>query len=102
MCILAGSRHFRKLSDDMETVMLTRVRKWGNSQGVRLPRQVLEETRIGLGDEVSITAEGGRILVEPTQWVRGRYRLEDLVARMDAEDSPGEVDWGPPVGREVW
>ena len=82
--------------------MLTRVQKWGNSQGVRFPTKVLEEAKIAVGDEVDITVEGGRIVVEPSQRVRGRYRLEDLVARMPGDYKPWEEDWGGPVGREVW
>ncbi|MCP4591834.1 MAG: AbrB/MazE/SpoVT family DNA-binding domain-containing protein [bacterium] len=82
--------------------MLTRVQKWGNSQGVRFPTKVLEEAMIRVGDEVGVTVVGGRIVVEPTQRVRGRYRLEDLVARMPADYEPQEVDWGEPVGREAW
>ena len=82
--------------------MLTRVQKWGNSQGVRFPAKVLEEVKIAVGDEVDITVERGRIVVEPSQRVRGRYRLADLVARMPHGYEPHEEDWGEPVGREVW
>ena len=82
--------------------MLTRVQKWGNSQGVRFPARVLEEAKITVGDEVDITVERGRIVVVPSPRVRGRYRLEDLVARMPEDYEPHEEDWGEPVGREVW
>lgn len=82
--------------------MLTRVQKWGNSQGVRFSRRVLKEAKIAVGDEVDVTVEDGRIVVEPSERIRGKYRLEDLVARMPENYSPQEDDWGPPVGREVW
>ncbi len=82
--------------------MLTRVQKWGNSQGVRFPTKVLKEAAITVGDEVDISVQSGRIVVEPSQRVRGRYRLEDLLARMPDGYQPCEEDWGGPVGREVW
>ena len=82
--------------------MLTRVQKWGNSQGVRFPTKVLQEAKITVGDEVDITVEDGRIVVQASQRVRGRARLEDLVARMPGDYEPREEDWGGPVGREVW
>ena len=82
--------------------MLTKVQKWGNSQGVRFPQRILEEASITIGDEVDVTVQEGRIVVTPSQRVRGRYRLEDLVARIPEEYEPGEEDWGPPVGREAW
>ena len=82
--------------------MVTRVQKWGNSQGVRISRKVMAEAKIGVGDEVEVTVEGSRILVQPSQRVRGKYRLEDLLARMPEDYMPKEEDWGKPVGREEW
>ena len=82
--------------------MVTRVQKWGNSQGVRIPRKVMDEAKIDVGDEVEVTVEAGRILVEPSQRVRGKYRLEDLIARMPEDYIPQEEDWAEPVGREEW
>lgn len=82
--------------------MLTKVQRWGNSQGIRFSLRVLEEASIAVGDEVDVTVQAGRIVVTPSDRIRGRYRLEDLVARMPAEYEPLEEDWGPPVGREAW
>lgn len=82
--------------------MLTKVQKWGNSQGVRFPQRVLEEAHVAVGDEVDVTVQEGRIIVTPAQRVRGRYRLEDLVARIPEDYGPAEEDWGPPLGRESW
>jgi antitoxin MazE len=80
--------------------MLTKVQKWGNSQGVRLSLRVLEEASIAVGDEVEVTVQNGRV-VSPSGSIRGRYRLVELVARMPAGYEPLEEDWGAPVGRET-
>ena len=82
--------------------MLTKVQKWGNSQGLRFPLQVLREANIAVGDEVEVVVQEGRIVVTPSDRVRGRYRLEDLVARMPENYEPVEEDWGAPLGREAW
>ena len=82
-------------------MVVTRVQKWGNSQGVRFPMKILEEAKIAVGDEVELSVKGGRIFVEPSQRVRGKYRLEDLVAKMPKEYTPHEEEWVEPVGREV-
>lgn len=82
--------------------MLTKVQKWGNSQGVRVPLKLLEEVNISVGDEVDVTVQEGTIVVSPSQRIRGRYRLEDLLAQMPEDYEPTEVDWGTPVGREEW
>jgi antitoxin MazE len=82
--------------------MLTRIQKWGNSQGVRVPAKILQAVHAAVGDEVQITVDGERIVLEPSRRIRGKYRLEDLVARMPVDYEPEEVDWGPPEGREAW
>lgn len=82
--------------------MVTKVQKWGNSQGVRVPLRLLEEAKITVGDEVDVTVQEGRLIVSPSQRVRGKYRLEDLIRRMPADYEVTEEDWGQPVGLEVW
>src|ERR1700680_4302475 len=83
-------------------IMVTRVQKWGNSQGVRFPLQILREANIAVGDEVEVVVQEGRIVVTPSDRIRGRYRLEDLVARMPEDYEPVEEGWGAPQGREAW
>ncbi len=82
--------------------MLTKIQKWGNSQGLRFTKALLEEAQIKVGDEVQVSVQKGRIVVEPVTKVRGRYDLEALVSKMPKEYQAEELDWGPPVGREVW
>ena len=82
--------------------MTTRVQKWGNSQGLRLSKEVLADARIALGDEVVVSARDGVILIAAARRVRGRHRLEDLVAGIPADWVPEEADWGEPAGREAW
>lgn len=82
--------------------MLTKVQKWGNSQGLRLTKPLLEEARLEVGDQVRVSVAGGRIVVERVARVRGRYDLKALVSRMPKEHQAEEADWGPPVGRETW
>lgn len=82
--------------------MVTKVQKWGNSQGLRFSKEVLEQVQIAVGDEVNISVRGGRIIVEPLTKVRGRYKLKDLLARIPKTYRAEEVDWGSPVGKEAW
>ena len=82
--------------------MLTRIQRWGNSQGLRFAKSVLEEARIRVGDRVHVSVQEGRIIVEPASRVRGRYELQALVSRMPEEYSVEETDWGPPAGKETW
>ena len=82
--------------------MHTKIQKWGNSQGLRLAKNVLEDAHLGVGDEVDVGVQDGIIVVAPTKRIRGRYRIEDLVAQIPADYHASEVDWGKPVGKETW
>ena len=82
--------------------MVTRVRKWGNSQGLRIAKSLLDEVGIHVGDRVRVSVRDRRLVVEPAAAVRGRHDLRALVADMPDEYRVAEEDWGPLVGREVW
>jgi antitoxin MazE len=80
--------------------MSVTLHRWGNSVGLRLPKPLLERLGLKEGSEVDIRIEGNRIVVEPTR--RRRYTMAELLEGMTPDNRPEEVDWGPPVGREVW
>jgi len=82
--------------------MLAKIQKWGNSQGLRLPKNLLADAQLGVGDEVDISVKDGIMIVTPAKKIRGKHRLKDLVARIPKNYQTGEVDWGEAVGKEVW
>jgi antitoxin MazE len=82
--------------------MVTKVQRWGNSQGLRLARQVLEDASIAIGDDVDVTVQDGMIVIAPVKRIRGKQSLQKLVSGIPKKYKPQEIDWGKPVGREVW
>jgi antitoxin MazE len=82
--------------------MVTKVQKWGNSQGLRLAKQVLEDAHISIGDDVDVTTRDGQIVITPARRIRGGRSLQELVSRIPKDYKVGEVEWGEPVGKEVW
>jgi len=82
--------------------MVTKVQKWGNSQGVRLSKELLANADIEVGDAVEVAVREGTLIVTPLRRVRGGHDLRQLVRRLSKGYEPEELDWGPPVGREVW
>jgi antitoxin MazE len=82
--------------------MVTRIQRWGNSQGLRLAKQVLEDACISVGDDVDVTARDGLIVIAPVRRVRGKQSLQELVSRIPRNYETREIDWGEPVGKEVW
>jgi antitoxin MazE len=82
--------------------MVTKVQKWGNSQGLRFSKEILEQAHIKVGDEVQVTVRGSQIIVEPVTKIRGQYKLKALVARIPKDYRVDELDWGLPMGKEAW
>jgi antitoxin MazE len=82
--------------------MVTKIQKWGNSQGLRLAKQVLEDARISVGDDVDVITRDGLIVIVPTRRIRGKQSLQELVSRIPKGYKTEEMDWGEPVGREAW
>jgi antitoxin MazE len=80
--------------------MQTRVQKWGNSLGVRIPRSLAEEVGLGAGTEVSLTSKDGELVLRPS--LPSRLRLADLVAGITPENIHGCVDTGDAVGSEAF
>jgi antitoxin MazE len=82
----------------MEMPMQAQLARWGNSLGLRIPRDIAERTGLRPGDRVEIAAENGRVVISPA---RRRYVLADLLTDMTPEALREAFDWGPDRGREV-
>ena len=82
--------------------MITKVQKWGNSQGLRISKELLSNADIDVGDAVDIAVRDGVLVVTPVNRVRGTQNLVQLVKGIVKDYKPEELDWGQPVGREVW
>jgi len=82
--------------------MITKVQKWGNSQGLRLSKELLSNLDLNVGDAVEVAAHDGMIVITPARRVRGGHDLRQLVRDIRADYKTEELDWGTPAGREVW
>lgn len=80
--------------------IVTKIQKWGNSQGVRLPKQVLQMVRLGVGDEIEVVVRQDEITLRKVR--RKKFDLAELVAKMPRGYHGGEDLFGRPVGNEVW
>ena len=77
----------------------TQIARWGNSIGLRLPKAVAMEARLGEGDTVELSVENGAIIVRAAG---PAYSLDELVAKITPRNRHTESDWGEPTGLERW
>lgn len=80
--------------------MRTRVRKWGNSLALRIPRAFALEVGLEKDGDVELSVENGRLVAEPP--AAPSYTLEELLAGVRPSNLHTETNWGPPVGKEFW
>ena len=80
--------------------MRQRVKMWGNSLSLRIPRSIAEELHLQPDSEVEISVRESRLVIEPV--APPVYDLDQLLSMVNPQNLHGETDWGPPVGKEVW
>ena len=80
--------------------MKARIQKWGNSLALRIPKSFAALSNIEQGSVVDLSLENGRMIVEAAK--EQEYSLEELLARVTKNNLHSEVDFGAPVGKEVW
>jgi len=89
--------------------MQTTVVKWGNSQGIRLPKAFLQDIKISANDPVDIRIENEKIIIkkiDKKSHKTVKQRLTDFYGKnymkQTSANANKEIDWGQPIGNEIW
>ena len=86
----------------------TIIRKWGNSQGIRLSKEILSQMDLKEDDTIGISIYNGKMIIEKVnkpKYLNLEERLEAFYKRPIDEiyvESTQKVDVGDPVGNEKW
>ena len=74
------------------------IRTWGNSQGIRIPKDILAKMQLKTSDILDISIEDDAIVL------RKQFRhksFEERLAEYEGKISVTDFDWGKPKGREL-
>lgn len=80
--------------------MTTQIKTWGNSQGIRLSKDLLLEAQITADDILDVFVLNGDIIIRKQH--KHKTLEERAVAYAGKLGPYQEFDWGSPVGREIW
>ncbi len=80
--------------------MLTKIQKWGNSLGLRIPKSLAKEARVEAGSPIDIALDDGQLVIRPVR--SPAYQLDELLSRVTAANRHDEVSTGGATGREAW
>ncbi|MCF8112104.1 MAG: AbrB/MazE/SpoVT family DNA-binding domain-containing protein [Desulfobacteraceae bacterium] len=80
--------------------MQTKIKKWGNSLALRIPKSFALNANLRQNELVDLTMDKERIVITPIG--EKEYSLDDLLDRVNENNIHGEFDTGAPVGKEIW
>ncbi len=76
----------------------TIVRSWGNSQGIRLSKDILNTANIQVEDILQIEASENVIILRK---IPKHKTFEERLAEYQGKISISDFDWGAPKGKEM-
>jgi antitoxin MazE len=82
------------------TQSILSIKHWGNNLGVRLPQAVARAANLHADQQVRVSVEAGRVVIEPVP--SDVLTLEERLKRFDPQRHGGEVMGVTPVGAEKW
>ena len=88
--------------------MYATIQRWGNSQGLRIPKAMLDAIGLRENDRVELTQEEDGIRIQKLPQARHRTleeRLTTFYGKPLEQFGPvesEELDWGSAEGTEVW
>ena len=80
--------------------MQSMIQQWGNSLALRIPKGFAQQMKVKKGSAVDFSVENGRMVVKPLR--RQKYTIEELVSKITPKNRPSEIEWGKPIGKEIW
>jgi len=81
--------------------MTATISTWGNSQGLRFPKDIMNQLSLSIGDKVKIFVENQKIVVEPLKPKRKKLDINNLVQDIPLEYNASEV-FNDKMGKEEW
>jgi len=78
--------------------MRTTLKKWGNSQAIRIPKTIIEKARIKENDQVELNVVSGTIVIQP---IKKHKTLKERIKDYNGDYRCSEWESGQSVGKEV-
>lgn len=81
--------------------MTTKVKQWGNSLAIRLPKVIAQRAMLRDGSGVTFSMKNKDIIIVKIE--KKKETLEDLLSRITPENSPDLIfPEDAPRGKEIW
>lgn len=81
-------------------MLLANIQSWGNSQGIRIPKSIMNELKLSNGQSVELIVEDDHLIIRKA--AASRKTIKELFDNYNGDYECSEVEWGESVGNEVW
>ncbi len=82
-------------------IITATISTWGNSQGLRFPKDIMNQFSLSIGDKVRIFVENHKIVLEAVKPKRKKIDIKNLVKDIPLEYNASEV-FNYKIGKEEW
>ena len=80
--------------------MTVTISKFGNAQGFRVPKDILDKLNLGVGDLVNISQKDNKLIIEPAKKEK-KYSIDELVNNLPKGYKASE-EFSSKSGSEIW
>jgi len=81
--------------------MTATISKWGNSQGLRFPKDIMKDLHLAIGDKVNIFIKDNKAIIEPIRKEKIKFDINELVSKIP-KDYKAKEEITSVVGLEEW
>jgi len=87
--------------------MTATIQRIDDSYIIRFPASIIENAKIIESEVVKVFEEYGRIIIQKSEMISlandtTRTTISELFDGYEGEYEPVLIDWGTPVGKEIW
>ena len=80
--------------------MEIKIQKWGNSDGIRIPKSILKSLNIKTNDILNIEQIENKIVITIPK--RKKISLKEEFMRYNGKNLAKDFVWDESVGKEIW
>lgn len=80
--------------------METKIQKWGNSLGIRIPNALVKSLSLKPNDELEISEQDKKIIIVKPE--KMKISLEDRIKKYNSKNIINDFSWDEARGNEIW
>ena len=81
--------------------MEAKLQKWGNSDGIRIPSNILKSLELKTNDIIELTVQDNQIVIKKSEKPK-EISLKEKFTKYKGSNLAKDFTWDAPKGKELW